>query len=204
MDEISRLKREIEEYQKNLEQLVTARTEQLRQALGLNHEVFESLKQIRLMKSVEQIQGTVQTLMKKLEPHVPTEPPSFSGNPGEHVPQVDPDDLKAIWELGREVERDHPEGNGAIGLGLLKHACKPGADIEAVTYRGSMLGILDMVAQEQLAPWKKEGLLDDSVFHTAATIPLEWMGVGIVRQGLPFDVNEFFRRLREDYAGGTA
>jgi hypothetical protein len=35
------------------------------------------------------------------------------------------------------------------------------------------------------------------VFRAAAEIPMEWMGVGIVRRGLPFDPDDFLRRVRE-------
>ena len=35
----------------------------------------------------------------------------------------------------------------------------------------------------------------DVVFLTAATIPMEWIGVGVVRKGLPFDIEEFMRRV---------
>lgn len=169
----------------------------------MNHEIYESLNQIQAIKSVAQIQAAVQALITKLKPHVETEPPKFGGNPGEPVPEVDPEDIKTCWEMAREAETRNPGQVGAIGTTLLQQVFKPGADIKAVTYRGGMLWMLDMVAHEQLAAWKKDGQVDDSVFRTAATIPMEWMGVGIVRQGPPFDVDEFFRRLREGQAGGS-
>ena len=54
-------------------------------------------------------------------------------------------------------------------------------------------------AQERLAPWIKDEEVSDAVFRTRATIPVEWIGP-TEREGLPFDVEEFFRRLR---AGGV-
>jgi hypothetical protein len=33
------------------------------------------------------------------------EPPDFAGKPGEPVPQVDPDDLKAVFEFVREAAK---------------------------------------------------------------------------------------------------
>jgi len=35
-------------------------------------------------------------------------PPGFGGNPGEPVPQADPEDLKALWRVQRDVEVRHP------------------------------------------------------------------------------------------------
>jgi hypothetical protein len=55
----------------------------------------------------------------------------FGGKPGEPVPQVDPDDLKAIWEINHELQMSHP-GERAIGISVLEHACKLGADVKAV------------------------------------------------------------------------
>jgi hypothetical protein len=59
------------------------------------------------------------------------------------------------------------------------------------------LQVLNQVAQEQLAPWVKDEEVSDAVFRTMATIPMEWVG-HTDRDGLPFDVEEFFRQLRED------
>jgi hypothetical protein len=42
------------------------------------------------------------------------------------------------------------------------------------------------------------GAQDDAVFRAVAKVPAEWMGVGIVRQGPPFDVNEFLRLCGEE------
>jgi hypothetical protein len=67
----------------------------------------------------------------------------------------------------------------------------------AVWYRSSMISVLNKVAQGQLAPWVKDEEVSDAVFRTMATIPMEWVG-HTEREGLPFDVEEFFSRLRED------
>src|ERR1700693_432826 len=88
------------------------------------------------------------------------------GAPGAPVPEVDPEDVKAVWELGRDIEARHPAKAGelrahAVGIEIFKAACKPGANIPAVFYRGTMLGMLIRHAQDQLAPWLKEGNPDD-------------------------------------------
>jgi len=56
----------------------------------------------------------------------------FGGAPGAPVPHVDPEDVKAVWELGREVKKNHPDGQVAIGMDVFKHTCRPGANIKAV------------------------------------------------------------------------
>jgi hypothetical protein len=126
--------------------------------------------------------------------------PHFRGEAGEPVPKVDPEDVKAAWEVGREIERRHPPDAGgltayAVGVGVFKAACKPGANIEAICYRGMMLGTLTRHAQEQLSPWFKEGNPEDVIFRAIAEVPMEWMGVGITRRGLPFDFEDFMRRV---------
>ena len=118
-----------------------------------------------------------------------------SGAPGEAVPQVDPEDLMAVWNLGQEVKRDHPDGGIAIGMSIFEATCKSGAIVKAVVYRTNKIDILRYVAPEIMDPLIQDKL--DAVLRTAATIPMEWMGVGVVRQGFPFDADEFIRRVSE-------
>jgi hypothetical protein len=125
-------------------------------------------------------------------------PPQFGGEPGEVVPAVEPDDLKVVWQIGKDVQAVHSGQNVAVGLDLMKQACKPEADIQAVSYRASLLWMMSQIAPEQIAPFMRDGQPDDSVFRAAAKIPVEWMGVGIVREGPPFDVNEFLRLCGEE------
>jgi hypothetical protein len=56
--------------------------------------------------------------------------------------------------------------------------------------------MLTHVAQQQLAPWLRDGKVADPVFRVMASIPMEWVG-SAVKQGLPFDVAKFLRRLNE-------
>jgi hypothetical protein len=126
------------------------------------------------------------------------EPPRFGGEPGEPVPAVDPDDVKTVWQIGRDAQGNHLGHNVAVGVDLMKHVCKPGANIEAVSYRSSLLWLMTQIASEQLARFTREGQPDDAVFRAAAKVSAEWMGVGIVREGPPFDVNEFMRLCGEE------
>lgn len=122
--------------------------------------------------------------------------PSFGGNPGESVPEIDPDDLKTFWQEVRNLQARHHSQHVGIGDEVIKAICKPGANAEAVWYRSSMIWVLNQLPQEQVAPWVKDEEVSDAVFLTMATIPMEWVG-HTEREGLPFDIEEFFRRLRE-------
>jgi len=128
------------------------------------------------------------------------EPPRFGGKQGEPVPEVDPEDVKTVWQIGRDVEVNHPgkQVAVAVGVSIMKQACKPGADIEAVSYRASFAWLISRVAPEHLARFTREGQPDDTVFRAAAKVPAVWMGVGIVWQGPPFDLNEFLRLCGEE------
>lgn len=121
------------------------------------------------------------------------EPPRFGGEPGEPVPAVDPEDVKSVWQIGRDVQANRPGQQVAVGVDTMKQACKPGANIKAVWYRASLLWLMTQIAPERLERFMREGQLNDSVFLAAAKVPAEWMGVGIVREGPPFEFNEFFR-----------
>ena len=124
-------------------------------------------------------------------------PPSFGGNAGEPVPEVDPQDFKTFWHQARDFQAKYPgqRGQHATGFDVKKAMCRPGANVQAVWYRSSMIWVLNQFAQGQLAPWVKDEQVSDAVFQTMATIPMEWVGPGR-QKGLPFDVEEFFRRLQ--------
>ena len=96
-----------------------------------------------------------------------------SGEPGTPVPEVDPLDIKSLWEHGQDQRRRHPEGGIITGMAVLEHLCKPGAEVKAVVYRANKIEILRTVAPEIMEPLIREKL--DAMLHTAATIPMEWM-----------------------------
>ena len=87
------------------------------------------------------------------------------------MPEVDPEDLKTVWQQARDVQARHPRQNVATGVELMKATCKPGANVHAVGYRSMMLWVLNRFAQERLAPWVKDEQVSDAVFRTMATIP---------------------------------
>jgi hypothetical protein len=116
------------------------------------------------------------------------------GRAGEPVPAVDPEDVTVVWEIGQESVKGHPQGNVAIGMEIFRRACKPAANVPAVTYRTGQIGILKLIQPEVMDPLVQDK--PKAVFRAAAEIPMDWIGGG-VRRGLPFDVDDFLRRVRE-------
>jgi len=112
------------------------------------------------------------------------------GKPGEAVPQVDADDVKTVWDYAEETQKTTP--GCVISVNIFEMLCKPGADVRAVCYRVSLLELALQFAKEQLAPWSL-----DSLLRAIATAPMEWMEVGVVRDGLPFDFEEFLKLCNE-------
>jgi hypothetical protein len=118
----------------------------------------------------------------------------FGGKAGEPVPQVDPSDMKALWALGEDTRKKHPEGGIAIGLNLMQAYYRPGANVMAISYRANMIGVLQHIAPDVMDPLMKDKL--DTVLMAASEIPMEWIG-GVVRDGWPFNPDDFVRRVNE-------
>jgi hypothetical protein len=180
-----------EEYRKHLEKLLETRTEQLRQAFVDKEELLQCLRQICNLGSLQEIRGVAQAALKKFATTV--EAPEFGGEPGQPVPEVDPADVRSVWKIQQDVQARHPGQQVATGLGILQNACKPGADIYAVSYRTSQLFLIQLVAPDKWQVITRNGEPPEAVFGAAAKIPLEWMGVGKLRKGLPFDLDAFLR-----------
>jgi hypothetical protein len=130
-----------------------------------------------------------------------THVPDFWKSKGD-VPAVDPADLKAVCGRMRDMKARASQ-NTAISSSAYQGVCSPGADTMAVWYRASMLGLLEMLPQvspqmfpeSPLTPWLHDGEIDDAVIQVAATFPMKNMEVGVVRDGLPFDVEEFLKQV---------
>ena len=118
----------------------------------------------------------------------------LAGNPGEPVPTVGMKDLKAVWNIYKDIESQHP--GVAVAGSFTQQTCSAGADVGAVGYRCAMLRLLERLPGDLLGPWKESGQLKDAVFSVAARIPMSWIGVGIPQSRLPFDLDSFFDQLR--------
>jgi|SRR5438270_11266685 len=94
--------------------------------------------------------------------------------PDEPVPTVDAGDMKAVWQIYRETEEQHP--GFAIGFEAFKGVCNPGTDVHAVSYRAMMLRLLFHIVQQRpqetesqaLAKFKNADELDDRLFEAMA------------------------------------
>jgi hypothetical protein len=106
---------------------------------------------------------------------------------------VDAVDLQSVYEI--LTDRAHRSA-GAFSTRIFDGACRGGADISAVSYRAMMLQLLPMFAREQVAPlMKDDGKFDALVYREFAGFPMTWLPQGSAREGMPFDVDEFLRRL---------
>jgi len=120
----------------------------------------------------------------------------FWGARGNDVAAVSPDDLRNVWIMMRDLEVRTPEGQtGSLSSGLYEGACSPGANVLAVWYRASILGVLQRPPDNPLTPWSHGGELDDAVFQIAATFPMEKLPTGLVKNGLPLDVQELVKQI---------
>jgi hypothetical protein len=148
------------------------------------------------------------TLERTLDREI-EELPRFGGEPGTPVPVVDLDDVKAVAQMLAELQRQHPGKQWGVGISVMERVCKPGADVQAVSYRLMQLGLLKMISeqkvdvpgvqahisefQSKIAPLMQDGEFTDVALLAIARIPMEWMATGVVREGPPYDFEEFLR-----------
>jgi hypothetical protein len=118
-------------------------------------------------------------------------PPDLWDSQEGNVPAVKPDDLRNVWKLFRDVQARNPGQGAVIGNRIYESVCSPGADVESVWFRASMLAMLTQMQPELLVEWIHDGQPDDVVFEVASAFPIEKMRTGVVRQGPPLDVEEF-------------
>ena len=119
----------------------------------------------------------------------------FFGARGNDVATVNPNDLRNVWTMMHDLEARALAGSGSISSALYESVCSPGANVVAVWYRASILGVLQTLPGNPLTPWSHEDELDDAVFQIAATFPMKKLPVGLVKNGLPFDVQELVKQI---------
>lgn len=114
---------------------------------------------------------------------------------GDEVAAVNPDDLRKVCKMINDVQAYNPGQGVILNNEMYARVCSPAANVMAVWYRASMLGLLQMLPEPPLAPWTHHGGLDDAVFQVAAAFPMKNMGVGVVHEGPPFDMQEFLKQI---------
>lgn len=122
-------------------------------------------------------------------------PDLWMGSQEGDVPKVSVDDLRNVWKLFSDVQARHPGEQMILGNDVYNSVCGPGADITAVWFRASMLWMLKEMLPEQVASWMRDGRFEDVVYEIAAAFPMQRLQTGIVREGPPFDVEEFVRQV---------
>ncbi len=109
----------------------------------------------------------------------------FGFTPGKPVARVKASDMKTLWKLSRELEArvmaHNPEfkrGQRAIGMGVVRHSCSPGADVNAVYLRSARLAVLMMrLGKQDVQP-------PAILFSIFAKLPMKWRAFGERHRGL--------------------
>lgn len=123
------------------------------------------------------------------------DPLEFGAGWGDFVPKVMPSDLRIVSRMMRKFQTDNPSVCGAISGDLFKRQCSAGVDVFAVWMRAAMLETLLRLRPEMLTSHVNDGEFDEAVLQVAATISMKNIRTGTTHQGLPFDAEEFMRRL---------
>ena len=133
--------------------------------------------------------------IRKTEPKRPNAL-DFGDDGPDNIPVVSPGDLRSVWKM----MRDTPDQQVSFDRDVYASKCSPGANINAVWSRASMLELLNRAGL--LSSRLHNGEFDDAVFNVAAKFPMKRMKIGVVHNGLPFDVKEFVKQIgRIEHAG---
>jgi hypothetical protein len=91
----------------------------------------------------------------------------------ELMPVVKAADLKAAFDLFRPLRvRCGKQGAFTVIPGELEALCTPGANVEALHYRETFLGLLLTMGEPPfLSPWIHDGYPDMKLFQVAASFP---------------------------------
>jgi hypothetical protein len=116
---------------------------------------------------------------------------TFFNGDSDAVPEVKFADLKAMWNYNQEIKsRDHRR-QFAVADSVWERICSPDANIPALTYRCTMLSLLETFLEATVSG----GQITDNALQVAATIPMNWVGMGM-RNLMPFDFMEFLTLVR--------
>jgi hypothetical protein len=137
-----------------------------------------------------------------------TIPISYSWLNEEFVPVVDPEDLKAAWNLGQDLERRIAlRGTNDINvlyrlkistvqglLGFFQKALKPGADMMAVDFR---IRLLRYAFTELGLPELDNGQPSEAILKAVAEVPVK-VTPNLEYVGLPCDENELLQLIEKE------
>jgi hypothetical protein len=113
------------------------------------------------------------------------------------VPTVDADDLKTAWSLPAMIAAEHGLPDIALGAGVYAAHLKPGAEVNAITFRIAWLRMTKLMADARKIefPYFHGDTPDDVVFKAFAKVPMTGFNNGNVP---PFDPDELMRIILSD------
>ncbi len=89
---------------------------------------------------------------------------------GATVPAVKTEDIRQVLALHKEIlESRGGDEEFSIGAPLLQKVCSPGADLEAVNFRASMLNAA--IAEGELIQFLHDDTVDEAVINLFASFP---------------------------------
>jgi hypothetical protein len=102
--------------------------------------------------------------------------------------------------MKNEFQLRHRGQRVSIGVDFYKRACSPQADVGAVFSRVSVLGRVQHEAEAGhfRFPWIHDGEPEEVVFKIVASIPMVELQPGVVQEGLPIDVEELIRQIKNE------
>jgi len=115
----------------------------------------------------------------------------------EATPAVNPDDLKAVFDLFRPLRLQCGKHGAFTSIpGEVEAVCTPDANVEAISYRETFLNLLLTMGEPPfLAPWIHEGYPDMKLFQVAAAFPMPVRDYSGKPQS--FDLPGFVRQLEQ-------
>jgi len=103
---------------------------------------------------------------------------------GAEVPTVEESDLRILHQVCVDMAKRYSGKDGVVSLDVMARACSRDANLPAVWLRHKELRL--MARHGLLASWQHGTVLDEAVFHVAASVPM---------RGVCFDRGEFVKRL---------
>ena len=118
------------------------------------------------------------------------------------IPAANPDDLKTLWKLQKDLEAQYGRQDvimGVVGLDQ-QGVLSSGANFGDVFYRLSWLRHLQILSEAGHLnfPWIHDGEPEGAVFKALAIVPMTGRRPGVTYEGPPFDVQELIRLIKKE------